>query len=107
MNFGKETVFRFFLDMAEDIKNLSSGKAIFFHYKGDNQFSLLYPNLDFDGCSVFCLQVLEILNQKEYNLDGRIIKPEIIVGYASLGEKDNSADALINVADNLLEMQKI
>jgi GGDEF domain-containing protein len=104
---GKEKIFRFFLEMSEDIKQLTGGKAVFFHYKSDNQFSLLYPYLDFDGCSVFCLQILETLNQKEYSLDGKIVKPEILLGYASLGEKDNNAKALIDVADNLLEMQKI
>jgi GGDEF domain-containing protein len=104
---GKETVFRYFLEMVEDIKQLSGGKAIFFHYKSDNQFALLYPNLDYDGCSAFCLQILETLNQKEYNLEGRVIKPEVTIGYASLGEKDNSATALIDVAENLLEMQKV
>lgn len=104
---GKEKIFKFMLEMAEDIKQLSGSKAVFFHYKSDNQFSLLYPNLDFDGCSVFCLQILETLNQKEYMVDGTVVKPEVILGYASLGEKDNNAKALIDIAENLLEMQKI
>jgi GGDEF domain-containing protein len=104
---GKEKIFKLMLEMAEDIKQLSGGKTVFFHYKSDNQFSLLYPNLDFDGCSVFCLQILETLNQKEYTVDGLVVKPEAILGYASLGEKDNNAKALIDVAENLLEMQKI
>jgi hypothetical protein len=104
---GKEGLFKLYIKMTDEIKRLSEGKSIFFHYKSDNQFCLLYPNLDYDGCSIFCLKILEALNQKDIELEARIIKPEIILGYASLGEKDNNAKALIDMADNLLEMQKV
>ncbi|MBN1411435.1 MAG: hypothetical protein JW969_11375 [Spirochaetales bacterium] len=104
---GKELVFRFYTGLSESIKKLSEGHARVFHYKSDSQICLLYPNLDYDGASLFCLNLLEMINTAEWHVRAQIIIPEIILGYASLGESQHSADELINVAENLLEMQKL
>ncbi|MBN1699228.1 MAG: hypothetical protein JW881_17035 [Spirochaetales bacterium] len=105
--FDREEVLHLIAMLIEDIKRLSENKALFFHYKSNNQLCFIYPNLDYDGCSLFCLDILELLNEKEYEINDKKARIEAILGYASLGEKEQNANDLLNVAENLLEMQKI
>jgi hypothetical protein len=104
---GREALLYLIVMLIDDIKRLSENKAMFFHYKSDNQLCFIYPSLDYDGCSLFCLNILEMLNEKEYEIKDKKVRIETILGYASLGEKDQNANDLLNVAENLLEMQKI
>ena len=106
-DFTKEQLGQFMLLLSAAVTELAENKTIFFHYKADGQLCLIYPNLDFDGCSLFCLNLLEMVNNREWVLYDKIVHPEIILGYSSLGNKKVKADELINLAENLLDMQKI
>ncbi|MBN2738270.1 MAG: diguanylate cyclase [Spirochaetales bacterium] len=106
-NLGKNSTYYFFSRLVEEIKLKSENKAIFFHYKGDNQISFVYPNMDYDGTSYFCLQVLELINTKTWNIDDKQIFPEIIMGYASLSNSEQTAEDLLSISEHLLEMQRI
>ena len=104
---SKDGVYSLFVLISERIKELSDNKAMFFHYKNDNQISFILPNLDFDGCSLFCLNILEMINKRDWELNKKTVLPEIVLGYTSLAEVKQSAEDLLAIAENLLEMQKI
>ncbi|MBN1797292.1 MAG: diguanylate cyclase [Spirochaetales bacterium] len=104
---SKDGVYSLFVIISERIKELSDSKAMFFHYKNDNQISFILPNLDYDGCSLFCLNILEMINKRTWELNKKTVLPEIIMGYTSLTEDKQSAEDLLAIAENLLEMQKI
>jgi predicted signal transduction protein with EAL and GGDEF domain len=104
---SKDGVFSLFVLLSERIKELSDNKAMFFHYKNDNQISFILPNLDYDGCSLFCLNILEMINKQDWEINKKKVLPGIVLGYTSLGEEKQSAEDLLTIAENLLEMQKV
>lgn len=106
-HFGEHKVFSIFNKIIEEAKKLSAHIAGSFHYKHDNQIVLLFPNLDFDGTSSFCLELLEAINNKHWEINEEEISLETIIGYSSLGEKNIRANEMLKIAENLLEMQKI
>ena len=67
----------------------------------------MFPNLDFDGTSLFCLEFLEAVNNRNWVINEEDVLLETIVGYSSLGDKNISASEMLKIAENLLEMQKI
>ena len=70
--------------------------------------ALYIPHLDYDGCSLFCLQSLEYINNKKWALDGQIISLDVSLGYASSGPNEKvDPDDLIKRAEYLLEIQRI
>ncbi len=89
------------------ITQLAGNRATLFHYKQEHQLSLLFPNLDFDGASLFCLELLSAISSTEWLVDEVPLSVDIVVGYAALGEKKQSADDLLESAERLLEMQKV
>ncbi len=105
--FGEKKAFILFSGIIEEAKTLSAHIAGSFHYKNDNQIVLLFPNMDFDGTSLFCLELLEAINNKNWVINEEEISLETIIGYSSLGDKNISANEMLKIAENLLEMQKI
>jgi GGDEF domain-containing protein len=105
--YGRENAYSVLVTMIEKLKALSQNKASFFHYKSENQLGLLFPSLDYDGTSLFCLEALEAMNQKTWKLNDRQLFPELFLGYASLGGGQETAEELLESAENLLEMQKL
>jgi len=105
--FGRESVLQLVSRIAGQLVILSSNKANLFHYTNDNQIVVLYPNLDYDGASLFSLEILTMINQMEWKLHERIVNLEVILGYASLSEEQLEADGLLQIAENILEMQKV
>lgn len=89
------------------IAQLAENRATLFHYKQENQLSLLFPNLDFDGASLFCLELLSAISSTEWHVEEVPLSVDVVVGYAALGEKEQSADDLLESAEQLLEMQKV
>jgi GGDEF domain-containing protein/uncharacterized protein YoxC len=104
---GRENAYSVLVAMIEKLKSLSQSKASFFHYKAENQLALLFPALDYDGTSLFCLETLAAMNQKTWKLNEKQLFPELILGYASLGGGQQTAEELLESAENLLEMQKL
>jgi len=92
--------------LADELTKLSEHKASFYHYKEDNQIAAVFPGLDRDGASLFCLETLEMLNTQEWAIGDEASPLEAVIGFASLSGEETSADQLIEQAETLLEMQK-
>jgi hypothetical protein len=48
-----------------------------------------------------------MINNKEWNLNEQIVNLEVMVGYASISEERLEAEGLLQIAENILEMQKV
>ena len=105
--FGKEKIYTLIAGILEELKRLSGSKASFFHYKGENQIAALFPNLDFDGASLFSLETLELINGSDWKINEKPLNLETVLGYAALGGKEMTVDEILQVAENILEMQKV
>jgi GGDEF domain-containing protein len=92
---------------ARSLKALSNNQAFLFHYKEENQLAAVYPGLDYDGASLFSLETLSLANQGAWKVRQQPVQLEMILGYASVGEKALEAGSLLQLAENLLEMQKL
>jgi diguanylate cyclase (GGDEF)-like protein len=105
--FGRENALQLVSQLAGQLVILSRNKANLFHYKDENQIAVLYPHLDYDGASLFSLETLGMINNKEWNLNEQIVNLEVMVGYASISEERLEAEGLLQIAENILEMQKV
>jgi diguanylate cyclase (GGDEF)-like protein len=106
-SFGREHALQLVSQIAGQVVILSRNKASLFHYKDDNQIAVLYPYLDYDGASLFSLETLSMTNEKEWILNEQTVNLEVMIGYASLSEEQMEAEALLQIAENILEMQKV
>jgi GGDEF domain-containing protein len=106
-SFGRENTLQLVSQLAGQLVILSKNKANLFHYKDENQIAVLYPHLDYDGASLFSLETLGMINEKEWTLNEQIVNLEIMIGYASLSEEQLEAEGLLQIAENILEMQKV
>jgi len=106
-SFGRENALQLVSQLAGQLVILSRNKANLFHYKDENQIALLYPHLDYDGASLFSLETLSMINDKEWILQEQTVNLEVMVGYASLSEEQLEAEGLLQIAENILEMQKV
>jgi GGDEF domain-containing protein len=105
--YSRKNTLQLISQLAGQLLILSRNKANIFHYKNENQIALLYPNLDYDGASLFSLEALNGINEKEWSLNEQIVNLEVMVGYASLSEEQMEAEGLLQIAENILEMQKV
>jgi diguanylate cyclase (GGDEF)-like protein len=105
--FGEKKVCTVLGRMAHQIGYTSRSRANLFHYKSDGQLVILFPNLDYDGASLFCLEVLSTINDNRWEIDEKEIALETAIGYAAAGEEQINADNMLEIAENLLEMQKV
>ncbi len=88
-------------------KEFSKGNAVIFQYKEQFQFSIILPNMDYDGAAMFCLSLMEEHGEHQYSIAGDTVEPEIYVGYSSIRPNHKSEEDLMLLAENLLMMQKI
>ena len=105
--FGRNNALQLISQLAGKMVILSRNKAHLFHYKDENQIVLLYPHLDYDGASLFSLEALNGINANEWYLNEKSVNLEVMVGYASLSEEQVEAEGLLQIAENILEMQKV
>jgi diguanylate cyclase (GGDEF)-like protein len=106
-SFGRSNTLQLISQLAGQMVILSRNKANLFHYKNENQIVLLYPHLDYDGASQFSLEALSGINANEWSLNEQTVHLEVMVGYASLSEEQVEAEGLLQIAENILEMQKV
>ncbi|MBA7574277.1 hypothetical protein ES708_16082 [subsurface metagenome] len=106
-DFDRKSVFALMIELAAELRKLSQNKAIIFHYKDENQVVLLCPNLDFDGTSLLSLETLGIVNEREWRINDKAVDMDVILGYAALGEKEMTGEKILQVAENIVEMQKV
>ena len=103
----RKSVFALMIELAAELRKLSHNKAIIFHYKDENQVVLICPNLDFDGTSLLSLETLGIINEREWRTNDKAVDMDVVLGYAALGEKEMTGEKIMQVAENILEMQKV
>jgi len=106
-DFGEEKTYKMILSLLDKLNILSNNKIDYFHYKETNQLAIYYPDIDYDGVSLYCLETLGIINNTEWKINDQLLALDAIVGYSSFGHQEISADELLSVAENLLEMQKV
>jgi GGDEF domain-containing protein len=104
---GREEALLLMRDLSRVLQESAAGPAQVFHYKAEAQLAVLIPKLDADGASHFSLTVLEKANLTEWKVKEARAFMEIILGFASWSRAEQSADALLEAAENLLEMQKV
>ncbi|MBN2554069.1 MAG: diguanylate cyclase [Spirochaetales bacterium] len=105
--YGRDNALQLISQLAGQMVILSRNKANIFHYKDESQIVLLFPNLDYDGASLFSLEALNGINQREWTVNEHAVNLEVTVGYASLSEEQMEAEGLLQIAENILEMQKV
>lgn len=105
--FGSEKYYTLLVRVIDELRTLTQGKAHLYHYQAEHQLALLYPNLDFDGASLSCLEILSMVTSTEWSINEKPVSVDAVVGYASVGEKKQSVDELLDSAEHLLEMQKV
>jgi len=94
-------------EIIQMLRNTSEYNADFFHYKEENQIAILFPHLDFDGTSMFCMEAMEQFNSLRWTFEGHDFALESIIGYAVFNQPDLNPQDLIDQAENLLNMQKV
>ncbi len=105
---GRERTLSLQAELMKEIADSSGTSAEIFHYREEERMALFIPYLDYDGCSLFCLETLEMINNKKWTIKEESIAPEVNLGYASSGTSEKmDPDDLIKRAEYLLEIQKI
>ena len=104
--YGREAVQKIIPSVVEQINRASGFTGQAFEYKEDSQVAFLFPNLDYDGASLYCLEILGIMNGADWKIDNRPVMLEAVIGYSSYSGNE-SPDELLDIAENLVEMQKI
>ncbi len=106
--YGLEEIRKLQLQVIRKLPEKSSALPELFHYREDSMMALFIPSLDFDGCSLFCLESLELINNSIWTVRGEQIPLEINLGYASCGISEKmDPDDMMKRAEYLLEIQKI
>lgn len=104
---GREQALVFIRDIARIVQDTCAGQASVFHYKTQSQLAVLYPRLDADGASLFSLTMLGKVNATEWRVKEQRAYLEVILGFSALAGAEQTADELLEAAQNLLEMQKV
>ena len=105
--FGEEKTYKLIMNLLDKLNSLSKNKIDYYHYKENNQLAIFYPDIDYDGVSLFCLETLGVINNSEWKINDKALMLDAILGYSSFGHQDIPVDELFPVAENLLEMQKV
>jgi predicted signal transduction protein with EAL and GGDEF domain len=98
---------RLLLELERNFDAQNAMKGSVFHFKNDNQLALLVPGLDKDGTSYFCLDLLTMCSGSEMKINGEHVALEIIVGFSTNGSGQVSPDSMIDMAEQLLTMQRL
>ena len=105
---GRERTLSLQAELMKEIADSTGTSAEIFHYREEERMALFIPYLDYDGCSLLCLEILELLGHKKWTIKDESLAPEVNLGYASSGTSEKmDPDDLIKRAEYLLEIQKI
>ena len=104
--FSHEKTHLLLSSIAKAVQDSTHSQGQAFHYKEENQLAFIFSNLDYDGASLFCLEILGKMNAPDWVIDYTNVSLEVIVGYSSYS-KDETAEEIIDKAENLLHMQKV
>ena len=99
-----KTIFKTFKDQMDKRKAM---KYKAFHFKEDSQLVLLVYDLDQDGTSFFCLDLLALFSEQRFSLGDESVPVELVIGFSNSAQSGTSADAMIDAAEYLLTVQRI
>jgi len=106
--FGSHKIMKLQAELVQELADKNNLSPELFHYRQDSIMALYIPHMDYDGCSLFCLESLEKINNKRWIIEGQIISLDVCIGYASSGTNEKmDPDELMKRAEYLLEIQKI
>ncbi|HTX72252.1 MAG TPA: GAF domain-containing protein [Rectinemataceae bacterium] len=81
------------------------GRALPFHYKEEGRLAFLLPDVDRDGASLFCLELMERIGTERWAIDGEAVRIETAFGLAAAAP-GATAEALVAEAESLLTMSQ-
>ncbi|MCX7786612.1 MAG: diguanylate cyclase [Spirochaetes bacterium] len=105
--FGKKAAKGSLKGVVEELTLFSDSRFSSFLYREEGQVVFLCPNLDQDGASLFCLESLERLNQREWKIGDTPIPISMVVGYATARVGSYEPESLLQQVDHLLLLQKM
>ena len=104
---GTDAVKTLVKEISAAIQTISDRTAHCFQYKEEYQLALLIPSLDIDGVSLFSLETLEKINSEDWKIKGEPAQIEAVIGFSVYSGEGETAEQLLEQAENLLEMQKV
>ena len=96
----------FFPNFSDHLIEATKNKGQLFHYKNKSQLVLIVPNIDFDGASLMCLDILEMINFTKWNIGGDQISLETAIAFSALGEETDNAEAMMEKVESIIKIQK-
>jgi len=96
----------FFPTFSDHLIETTKNKGQLFHYKNKNQLVLIVPNVDFDGASLLCLDILEMINFTKWNIKGDQISLETAIAFSALGGETNNAETMMGKVESIIQVQK-
>lgn len=93
--------------LKDEMDKVKRMKSKVFHFKEDSQLAMLLPDLDQNGTSYFCLDLLSLISGFSFSIDGEAIPVEILLGFSSSAVGNASADSMIATAEQLLSIQRL
>ena len=70
------------------------------------RLAIVYPGKDDDGISLFALDLLGRVNDREWIVNDKLVNPELAVGFSSLSRRTRDAKAMVDRAGELLALQR-
>jgi len=104
---SREQIKRMLFALKDDIDAAKKMKTKAFHFKDDGQLVLLVYDLDHDGTSFFCLDLLAMFSGYHFTIDDTALPVELVVGFSSSSQSGSSADGMISAAEYLLSVQRL
>lgn len=104
---GRERIKHMLFSLKNDFDTVMKTKYKAFHFKEDNQLAMLIYDLDQDGTSFFCLDLLTMLSKYRFAIDEIETPVELIVGFSSSTQSGESVDVMLGAAEHLLSVQRL
>lgn len=103
---GDSEVKKLFYQILEGVLSETGHEFYYFCYKEINQLAVIASTLDFDGVSYYALNCIKAFSQGDWELYGRPVNMEVVLGYATRRDENTCAEDLIREAETLLDMSR-
>ncbi len=90
-----------------ELEGLTEHRLHLFHYKEEAQYAIVYPNIDYDGVSLYCLEALEKISSHPWDIAGVTVHLEPVLGFSVYTGESRQIGEMLEKAEGLLEMQKL
>lgn len=104
---SREEIKTIFMSFKGQLDKRKAMKYKAFHFKEDSQLVLLVYDLDQDGTSFFCLDLLALFSEQRFSIGDESVPVELVIGFSNSSQSGSSADAMIDAAEYLLTVQRI